>query len=494
MKNIFSFLLGFILAIASADLHKPCLACAADLANVDEALYRFPEFDSQSDHKWTALQAQFENLLAERGKERFQSPLGPALWSGANPIDRQDFHIGFLESLGIANHSTRDPYVIGLAKNTSIRQIFFSIYNRMKELSAQKKINLGQEVFPSIELSLKNLVHGVPNLPQRIRFRPGINAWPDLEKYEIFSGGLIEHFEWIRLRAAGHFPFDFLQWDHDLAHLSTYIEFPKYFSLLQTWYALQASYLNSSISTSVSQSRYLSKAAKIIDESAVWINSNEQVDNFKAMMPPEISWENSTRPDIEKLDSHTKKLWMKNLLVNRDRILTRHGAIDRQLHSEPTQPEVRNWDIHFKEELKIALNNLDPQEDENFKFASSLSLVLDQMKSLLNLNATDMANIVVFEGQASAGHRYQAVLELLPKVYAQISALREKLLNELIVRFFLGYRIYVQLKLSPIQMIEDFEMTGLKPDSKTAQYLRVFRPEFYSEMDSFRTDMTSKPD
>jgi len=125
-----------LLVVASSAV----LACEADLRVVDSVLdanSNFPDFDSGNDQNWNILQKQFEEVELTADKQRFESPLGQALWSGSSPLKRSDWHQPLLESWGVAQMTYQSQFIFGLKKETSLKKVCFSIYQKMKDFVAQ---------------------------------------------------------------------------------------------------------------------------------------------------------------------------------------------------------------------------------------------------------------------------------------------------------------------------------------------------------------------
>lgn len=471
---------------------RAVLPCASDLKNVEAALKDFPDFDFGSPENWAIIQRQFEEVELEGDKTRFSTALGPAMWKGETPLLREDWHLELLESWGVSPMTYQSEFIFGVKRETSLKKVCASIYAKMKEFVAQDILEVDEAAFLSLHLRITDPLtkkqYKEKGLPTELHFRPGVDPWPNLNNYRVYSFGLVSHIDWILMRATGHMPFDFLQWDHDLSHPSTYVRFPKYFARLQKWYREQARFFGQLLEPlSTAREKYFQLAANLIDESGCWIDQPAQVESFKQNLPSGLNWSSFSAELISKLSVLEREAWAARLLKIRDVIMTRHGALDLQLNLSPNQPEIVLLEENFRIELARVLYPNESDSDFPFSFASSLPLLITQMQLLERL-APDQVGTAVVMDRGFDGGRLPRTKDIQLAIQ-KAAELKLELMTQMLIRFALGYRAFVSLQMSPLQMLEDFKIDGLDPQSITASYLKIFHPQNLQTLEYYRQKM-----
>lgn len=391
--------------------------CAQAIARAQPNNFdKFPEFlDSTS--AW------------ERVHEEFVSHTYPKVNDESSDTKKhrasEDDHIRLLRSWNL--HP--DQWVKGRPPGDAlVKKVFQDFYLAMKAAHAAGLISTEELAFPAIS------VRGEP-----VWFRPGIDPWR--KNLQVQPRGLIPHREWMSLRAQGIIPIDSVQLDHDLAHLSTYLRFPKYFAGLQRLYRRQFILASAESDENWKSYHRISDFIHQVDELGVRIDSDKQVEAFKKTLPNEIGWE-SNGENIRTLSDLELNSWALKLITERDLYLSRHGAVTLQIYFSPNTPIVhRTLERFVMTATREAAFRLD---------ANGLSSILDQLEIIITKTAS----------LSSTRH----------------NSYRRSVIVFILEIIFQAYKVMAENQISPLTQMKDLDIDGrLMPGSGSEKFMRALR-------------------
>jgi len=452
------FLLSLLGLGLSSSAWSQSHACSEALLLAQAVRDGFPAFIDGTPEQWQRLDRIFQtslHLLPNADK------LYTAGYEYKKPWYRNetDSHWQQLIQWGF-DPSREHPLAPEKLASIKLRRFFLGFYLQMYQAYKEGKIQKENLAFPSVKL-----------MPARNKWlRVGIDPWKDFDTHTIAEPGLIPFRSWAELRKRGIIPLDFISIDHDLAHLSVYARNPVYFNLLQAWYRGIQSKQHGDRETIKRHNTSLSGMAHFLDEAGIRIDSPQQVETFKDLLPVQLTW-NSSEADVSALRIEDKLAWSERLLNQEHQIYSPHGAVPTQFYPGTNISHLINFVPEFKK-LALAIYKARAQADPSaekkllsefilagfvptlFRYLETLSSPAQMQFALMNLDT-----------------------EKHPQMKEVVSSLREQMLDEVLKRIFFGYRVFVERELSPERLIMDQNSsgTGFEPGSPSEDYARALK-------------------